>query len=156
MESFERAFSLARELKAALDAEVTRAQGERVLIRNFDVQGLFKRAAMRGDFNSDLLRLQGALGKALEVVGEELELPEVSLESLGRAVPTEARRLSALLAEVRALACALGELDDLNRRLALRASACVRGYLNTVAPPATYDRRGAAPAMPTTTFSGRA
>jgi hypothetical protein len=61
-----------------------------------------------------------------------------------RALPArEGRPLAEALAEVRALASALHELDALNRLLSERALLCVRGYLDAVAPPVSaYDRYG--------------
>jgi hypothetical protein len=51
--------------------------------------------------------------------------------------------LAHILAEVRALAGALQEIDRLNLALAGRALACVRGYVEALQPkPRAYDRRG--------------
>ena len=56
---------------------------------------------------------------------------------------------------MRALAAALQELDALNRLLASRALACVRGYVNALTgPPTAYDRRGASTSS-TLTSAGR-
>ena len=62
--------------------------------------------------------------------------------------------MSALLAEVRALAKTLSELDALNRMLSQRALSYVRAHLAVLSPkPAAYDRRGSgAIAERTTTF----
>ncbi len=157
MDNIERAIATSQRLKAALDAEVVRAQGERILLRKFDVEGLLARATMRGEFNAEVLRLEQQLAQHLKDAGSELGLSEVTLETLARKAPAETAILREALAEVRALAGALSELDDLNRRLAQRATACVRGYLSAVTgSSAGYDKRGTAPAVTASTFSGRA
>jgi hypothetical protein len=157
MPSLDRAIATSRSLKEALDGEVVRAQGERVLLRKFDVEGLLARATMRGEFNASVVSLEQELALHLREAGRVLGLEEVTLATLAQKAPRETSALSAILAEVRALAGALAELDELNRRLAQRATACVRGYLNAVSSdPAGYDRRGSAPSVAGSTFSGRA
>src|SRR5438552_3397597 len=67
----------------------------------------------------------------------------VTLEALQSRLPVEGKRMSGLLAEVRALAAALAELDELNRMLGQRALSYVRAHLAVLSPkPAAYDRRG--------------
>jgi hypothetical protein len=154
MQHLERAIEIGAGLKAALEAEVVRAQGERVLVRQFDVDGLFKRATQREAFNAEVVRLQQALATELREIARYHGLEQVTLESLGALAPEPAGRLSAVLAEVRALAGALAELDDLNRKLAHRASACVKGYLQALSIRTSgYDRRGAVAPAASSTFS---
>ncbi len=157
MSSLDRAIATSSRLKEALDNEVVEARQERVLLRKFDVEGLLARATKRGEFNAHVLKLEQELADHLRVVGQDLGLTEVSLASLAAKRPVEGGRLSSILGDVRALAGALAELDELNRRLAQRATACVRGYLGAVtAQPAGYDRHGGAPKVTASTFSGRA
>jgi hypothetical protein len=158
MEQLARAIATTQKLQAALEAEVERAQGERHLIRRFDVPGLLASAQKRGEFNVHLAGLEKALQGELATVGEELGITEVTLEALRAHAPEATGRLSLALSEVRARAAALRELDDLNRKLAQRASACVRGYLGAVLPaaPSAYDRRGEVARPGATTFHGRA
>ncbi len=68
----------------------------------------------------------------------------MTLAALAAQSPSEAAALSRALADVRALASALAELDRLNLLVAGRAMACVQAYLNALQPvPSAYDRRGA-------------
>src|SRR5262245_15784764 len=113
MHSLERAIATCHQLKAALDAEVGRAQGERVLLRTFDVEGLLARATLRGEFNGQVLRFEQELANQLREAGQALGLQEVTLETLASKAPEPAAQLSDALAEVRALAGALSELDEL-------------------------------------------
>lgn len=157
VECLERAIHTCDALKGALDQEIVRAQGERTLLRKFDVEGLLKRATLRGEFNAEILALEQTLARHLKDAGEQLGLPEVTLASLRGKEPEVTDRLSGTLDEIRALAGALSELDTLNKRLAQRATTYVRGYLNAVMPaPSLYDRHGAAPALVGSTFSGSA
>lgn len=157
MKSLERAIATSQTLKEALDGEVARAQGERVLLRKFDVEGLLARATLRGEFNAQVVNLEQTLADDLREAGRDLGLHEVTLGTLAARAPVQTAALSEVLGEVRALAGALTELDELNRRLAQRATACVRGYLSAVTgDPKGYDRHGSAPAVAGSTFSGRA
>jgi hypothetical protein len=127
------AVATAAKLRDTLAAEVESARGERRLLRALDSAGLLERATARASFLSEMQRLQDELAR-----------------ELGGA-PRDAGPLSDLLGEVRALAAALAEIDRLNLAVASRALACVRGYVEAVAPaPHAYDRRGqrAHPAAP--------
>lgn len=156
MQNLERAIEIGQGIKSALEGEVGRAQGERVLVRKFDVQGLFRRAAQREGFNTDVARLQQGLTVELRAIAQHYGLEEVTLERLAILAPEPARRLTAVLAEVRALAGALAELDELNRTLAHRASVCVKGYLQALSISTSgYDRRGGVQTVQSSTFSGR-
>ena len=124
-----------------------RARGERGLIRTMDVEKLVRRAAARAEFNATVARRQGQLAEELGAAAKALGLEEVTLDRLRDAAPVAAARLADGLAEVRALAAALAELDDLNRLLGQRALSYVRAYLGALTPtPAAYDRRGTAQA----------
>lgn len=154
MEHLEHAISVAEALKCALDAEVERAQGERILVRNFDVDGLFKRAAARDAWNGEVVKLQQGLAAALREAGVALGLAEVSMEALAKKAPLEAAQLADVLGQVRALAGALAELDELNRKLATKAMTCVKGYLQALAVSTSgYDRRGTVANVEGSTFS---
>jgi len=154
MRAIDRAIRLTESIREGLAAEVALAREERVLIRAMDSEGLNQRALKRGDFNQRTARLMAELGEALGAAGTELGLSAgITLEALQARVPVEGRRMSALLAEVRALAAALAELDALNRMLGQRALSYVRAHLAVLSPrPAAYDRRGggAAPARAST------
>lgn len=158
MEHLARAIETTQALREALDAAVTRAQGEHLVIREFDVAGLMERARLRGEFNAHMVELERRLQSDLAAAGETLGLPEVTLEALAESAPTEAAELSSLLSQVRARAAALAELDDLNRKLIQRTSTMVRGYLAAALPSSTaYDRRGGSSTVPqASTFHGRA
>jgi hypothetical protein len=140
----ERAIELTESIRAGLAAEVNHAREERVLIREMDADGLNESARKRAEFNQKTSLLMTGLGDALGRAGVELGLPAgVTLEELQVRVPVEGKRMSALLAEVRALAAALAELDELNRMLGQRALSYVRAHLAVLSPkPAAYDRRG--------------
>jgi hypothetical protein len=134
-------------MRQALAAEVARAREQRLLIRRLDAEGLVQRARLRAEFNTTLAELQAALAQHLTAGAAAFSLTELSIDQLRRRAPREGRRLADTLAEVRGLAGALQELDTLNRMLAERALACVRGYVSALtAQPAAYDRRGLATA----------
>jgi hypothetical protein len=142
--SLEPAAAAALRLRDALAAEVEEARSERQLLRHLDSAGLFARAARRSQFLAESARLERALAAALARAAGALGLPEVTIARLERAAPAEARQVSAALGEIRALAGALRELDLLNASLAQRALACVRGYVEALAPaPRAYERGGA-------------
>lgn len=139
----EEALATAHELRRALQLEVERAQREREVLRTLDSDRLFSGAAARAAFNAEVARLETALAGALARAAGALGLSEVSLPRLSAAAPAGAAELARLLADIRALAGALAELDRLNLMLAGRALACVQGYLTALNPaPAAYDRRG--------------
>jgi hypothetical protein len=133
--------TIVEQMRAALEGAVARARAQRLLIRKLDSAGLLRDAELRAAFNTRLAELEAALAVELKAGAAGAAL---SLQSL-RALPgPEGRGIADGLAEVRALAGALAELDGLNRLLAERALACVRGYLDAVAPrTSAYDRRGA-------------
>jgi len=137
------ALSIADALKRTLEAEVGRARREREVLRTLDSDRLFASASARAAFNAEVARLEARLAAALSGAAGSLGITEVTLARLRLAAPAEAETLSGTLADVRALAGALAELDRLNLMLAGRALACVQGYLGALAPaPAAYDRRG--------------
>ncbi len=149
--NLENALELAGKLRAALSGEVERARGERQLLRKLDAAGLFARAAERGAFLAEAARLERALAVSLGRAGGVLGLREISLAALRERAPVEGEALTLVLSEVRALAGALREIDQVNLQLAGRALSCVRGYVEAVRPRSrAYDRRGAraeAPAL---------
>jgi hypothetical protein len=136
-------------IRDALATEVPRAREERVLVRNMDLDGLLQRATLRADFNQATAELQRTLAGELGEVGRAFALDEVSMPRMRAVAPAAADRLAAVLAEVRALAAALSELDALNRMLGQRALSYVKAHLAVLSPkPAAYDRRGGtAPAV---------
>jgi ABC-type transporter Mla subunit MlaD len=147
MDQLEKALDVTKQIHKALEAEVERARGERALIRVMDVEGLVRRAALRGEFNQAVAQLQQQLTIALSDAANTLGLTEVTVEALRRRLPESAEQLSDNLAGIRSLAAALAELDELNRILGQRALSYVRAYLGAVNPtPSAYDRRGLAPA----------
>ena len=155
MNNLERTVEITEGIRNALAAEIAIAREERVLIRNIDVDGLNQRAANRAVFNDRTAALQKALAASLAAVAPELGLGvhEITLEALKQRAPLFGQRMSTVLAEVRALAAALTELDHLNRMLGQRALSYVRAHLAVLCPrPAAYDRRGgsAAEARPST------
>jgi flagellar hook-associated protein 1 FlgK len=136
------ALTFVEEIRAALQAEITRARAQRTLIRGLDAAGLLAYAQARGAANARLGELQAGLGHALGAAAATLGRKTLGLDDL-RALP-QGRALAEGLGEVRALASALHELDGLNRVLAERALSCVRGYLDAVVPRVSaYDRKGA-------------
>jgi len=139
----EEALDSAERLRDALEAEVERARHEREVLRTLDSDRLFAGASARAAFNAEVAGLEQRLASALARAAGELGLSEVTLARLALRVPQEADALARVLADVRALAGALAELDRLNLLLAGRALACVQGYLTALAPaPTAYDRRG--------------
>jgi hypothetical protein len=135
------ALGQAEEIRALLKAEVERARSQRKLIRTLDAAGMLSYAQARGAANTRLAALEAALAESLRAAAQGR--PTLALADLRGLPGREARPLADALAEVRALACALHELDALNRFLAERALTCVRGYLDAVSPPvAAYDRYG--------------
>lgn len=157
MEHIERAIVTSQALEQTLDEEVARARNQRVLIRNFDAQALLDRAAVREGWNRRVRTLQQELGKHLMEVAEQYGLREVTIESLGLVAAEPARRLAESLAQVRALAGTLNELDALNHHLAQRASAVVRGFLGALTGgSATYNQRGESRPVTGSTYSGTA
>lgn len=157
MNQRDQAIETTEQIRDALSAEIAIAREERVLIRNMDVDGLNRRATKRADFNEKTALLQKDLAAALAQVAAELGvgIHDITLEVLRQRAPAFGQRMSGLLAEVRALASALSELDQLNRMLGQRALSYVRAHLAVLCPkPAAYDRRGgsAAEARPSTTI----
>jgi hypothetical protein len=145
MDQLEQALTVIDSIRRALEAEVERARQERALIRTMDVDGLVHRAALRATFNDQVGRMQRDLGSALAAAGAELGLREVTVAELRMHRPQLADRLTDGLADIRSLAAALAELDDLNRLLGQRALSYVRAYLGALNPtPSAYTRRGSA------------
>lgn len=142
--TLEPAITLTESIRAALAAEVAIAREERVLIREMDADGLNERAQKRAEFNRRTSALMAELGQSLGSAGAQLGLAgAVTLEALQAHLPVEGKRMSGLLTEVRSLAAALAELDELNRLLGQRALSYVRAHLAVLSPrPAAYDRRG--------------
>lgn len=144
MPSLERAITTTEQIRDALASEIVNAREQRVLIRRMDVPALSVRAAQRAGFNEQLAALQRTLAADLAAVAQDLGLAEVTLEGLRLRMPVLGQKMSAVLAEVRALASALSELDGLNRMLGQRALSYVRAHLAVISPrPSAYDRRGA-------------
>jgi hypothetical protein len=154
MESLARAIELTEEIRTSLEAEVSLAREERVLIRRMDADGMNARVAKRAEFNSRTSNLMVSLGRTLGAAAVDLGLTEVTMEALQTHAPVEGRKMAGLLAEVRILAKKLSELDALNRMLSQRALSYVRAHLAVLCPkPAAYDRRGSgATTERTTTF----
>jgi hypothetical protein len=145
--NLENAIAVTHQIRDALRAEVERARAERVLIRAMDVEGLMKRASARAEWNALVNQKQAQLSSELALVARAYGLSEVTIDGLRGIAPAPTERLAQAFAEVRALAAALAELDDLNRALGQRALSFVRSYLTALSPrPAAYDRRGMAPA----------
>ena len=147
--SLERAVDAARRLRDALASEVAAAREERLLLKRLDSTALFARATARAHFLAEVARLEREMALGLSAAASAFGLREVTLERLEQAAPEGGRRLAAALDEVRALAGALREIDRLNASLAQRALACVRGYVDALAPaPSAYGRAGARAAAP--------
>lgn len=156
MNSLERAISTTEEIRDALAAEIEVARDERVLIRNMDIDGLFARAAKRNDFNLRTAGLQQRLAGELGEVAQGFGMTEVTLDGLQSRAPGLGQKMSAVLAEVRALASALAELDGLNKVLGQRALSYVRAHLAVLSPrPSAYDRRGTSASAPRSTTTVR-
>ncbi len=162
----EEALAITIELRRVLESEVERARAERQALKSLDSDRIFAGAAARSSFNASVAelesRLAGALARAAGLcagppepfgsfpagprAGQAESKDEVTLERLAERAPGETASLSRVLADVRALAGALAELDRLNLLLAGRAMACVQAYLTALQPaPTAYDRRGARP-----------
>jgi len=157
MNNIERAIANSQGLKTALEEEVARAQTQRVLIKNFDSEALLERAALRTRFNGQVKFLQQELADSLKDVADEYGLSEVSIDSLTQVTAEPTGRLADTLGEIRALAGTLRELDTLNRHLALRANAMVKGYLGSLTGSSTtYNQRGESKAYAGSTYSGTA
>jgi hypothetical protein len=148
MDHIENAIATTSLIRDALCAEVERARAERALIRTMDVDGLLRRASARAGWNALVNQRQVQLSSELALAGEAHGLTEVTIETLRAVAPAATDRLAQAFAEVRSLAAALAELDDLNRMLGQRALSFVRAYLSALNPrPAAYDRRGLAAAL---------
>ena len=154
MHSLAHAIELTEQIRASLEGEVAVARQERVLIRRMDSDGLNARAAKRAEFNTRTAGLMVSLGQTLGSAALALGVTEMTMDALLSHAPVEGRKMTKLLAEVRALAAKLSELDALNRMLSQRALSYVRAHLAVLSPkPAAYDRRGSgAQADRTTTF----
>jgi glycosyltransferase A (GT-A) superfamily protein (DUF2064 family) len=143
MDPLEHALDVATRMRQALQAELEQAREQRVLVRKLDVQGLFERARLRGEFNVKLAQMQDELGTALAATASVLGVERVSLDVLHTSGIHEASKVEQALSELRASAQALQEIDTLNQVLARRALACIRGYLSALSPRANvYDRYG--------------
>lgn len=141
--SLESAVGAAVRLRESLAREVEAARGERLLLRKLDSQALLTRAAERAHFLSRSAQQERELADALSGAAQALGLPQVTVAALTRASPHLGAQLADVLGQIRALAGALRELDQLNAALAQRALSCVRGYVEALAPtPRAYDRGG--------------
>ncbi|HYD40182.1 MAG TPA: flagellar export chaperone FlgN [Anaeromyxobacter sp.] len=142
----EEALAITIELRRVLESEVERARSERQALKSLDSDRIFAGAAARSSFNASVADLESRLAGALARAAGRIGATEVTLERLAACAPGETASLSRVLADVRALAGALAELDRLNLLLAGRAMACVQAYLTALQPaPTAYDRRGARP-----------
>jgi hypothetical protein len=143
MDPLEYALDVAIRMREALQAELSEARTQRVLVRKLDVQGLFERARQRGEFNVKLAQLQEELGAALSAAATVLGVERMSLDVLRTSGLLAASKVAQALSEMRASAQALQEIDNFNQVLAKRALACVRGYISALNPRAdVYDRYG--------------
>ena len=157
MQNIERAIATSQALAEVLQEEVARARSQRELIQNFDSQALLDRATERESFNRIVNELQLELATHLRAVGAEFGLEAVTVDSLAQVASEPAGRLVSSLANIRAEASTLKELDTLNRQLAQRANAMVRGYLAALTGnSATYNQRGETRPHTGSTYSGRA
>jgi hypothetical protein len=139
----ENALETAGRLRDALAAEVDNARGERQLLRKLDTGGLFARAAQRAAFLAEVAGIERTLAVSLSRAAGTLGMTEVTLERLRELAPRQGQALTQIMADIRALAGALQEIDKLNLQLAGRALTCVRGYVEALRPrPRAYDRRG--------------
>jgi len=139
----EEALATTVELRRALEAEVERARAEREALKSLDSDRIFASAAARASFIAEVAQLESQLAAALRRAAGRLGAAEVTLAALAARSPGETAALTRALADVRALAAALAELDRLNLFIAGRAMACVQAYLNALQPvPSAYDRRG--------------
>ncbi len=137
------ALETAGKLRAALAAEVERAREEREVLSALDANALLACAAERGAFVSTAARLERELSAELAAAAAPLGTDRPSLDELRARAPVEGEALAGTMAEVRALAAALREADQVNRELAERALVCVRGWVELISPsPKAYDRRG--------------
>ena len=142
----EEAHAITVELRRVLESEVERSRAERQSLKSLDSDQIFAGATARASFNSAVAELETRLAGALARAAARVGASEVTLERLAERAPGETAALAAVLADVRALAGALAELDRLNLLLAGRAMACVQAYLTALQPaPTAYDRRGARP-----------
>jgi hypothetical protein len=132
------------QLRRVLEAEVTRSRRERETLKSLDSDRIFAGAAARAAFNAEVAELETRLSAALGQAARSLGATQPTLAELAMGAPGETAALSRVLADVKALAGALAELDRLNLLLAGRALACVQSYLTALQPtPTAYDRRGA-------------
>lgn len=142
----EESLVISAELRRVLETEVERSRAEREALKSLNSDRIFAGAAARASFNAEVAELEAELAGALSRAAGTLGAPEVTLARLAERAPRETAALSRVLADVRALAGALAELDRLNLLLAGRAMACVQAYLTALQPtPTAYDRRGARP-----------
>ncbi len=133
-----------RAIRLALIDELLRAQNERQLLKTLDVEGLLARAAGRDAFGAELRRLETQLHDEVGTLSDSLGGTR-TIASLSARLGRDGAILTTLLAEIRALAASLRELDALNASLAQRSLQVVRGYLQTLSPRAQqYTARGAA------------
>ena len=134
------ALETAGRLRAALAAEVGRAEEERQVLSSLDASALLACAVERGSFVANASRLERELAGALAAACGPAR---PSLDQLRVLSPADGEALAATMAEVRSLAAELHQADALNRELAERALVCVRGWVELISPaPRAYDRRG--------------
>ncbi len=142
----EQSLAITVELRRALQAEVERARAEREALKSLDSDRIFAGAAARAAFNAEVAELESRLAVSLARAAGQVGAAEVTLARLAESAPAETAALSRVLADVRALAAALAELDRLNLLIAGRARACVQAYLPALQPaPTASDRRGVRP-----------
>jgi hypothetical protein len=141
--SLEQAVASAEVLRDLLEREVEGARRESRLLRRLDASGLLDRAARRSGFLVEAQQAGNTVANELRRAAASLNLRGITLEFLRTRAPAPGPALADLLAEVRTLSGTLSELDRLNRALATRALACVRGHVAALSPaPSAYDRRG--------------
>ncbi len=137
------ALTIVEQLKEALVEEIVRARDERALLRTLDAARLLDRSTRRQQFNAFAAGLERQLAAEIARASAASGLPEATIAGLAKVGGEDGAKLAASLAELRALAAALGELDVLNHHLAERTLKVVRGYTQALtARPNAYDRLG--------------
>lgn len=138
------AVTAATSLARALRSEVERVRKGRHLLSGLKASEVLSFATGRAEFLETAAALQERIhaGVAAAAGASGLSAPDGA--ALERAFPDDGHALNEQLSEIRALAGALRELDELNQRIATRTLSVLR----FVDRPrgAGYDRSGVEPA----------
>lgn len=135
------AVTAATSLARALRAEVERVRKGRALLSGLKASEVLEFATGRTEFLETASSLQARIHAGVKAAAGESGLTAPDGEALERAFPEDGAALNEQLSEIRALAGALRELDELNQKIATRTLSVLR-FVDRPRGGVGYDRSG--------------